>query len=116
MDGLSTTIVDPLHQSFSDLLSVLDNAGEVSFRTVTDENFRRLLLLAVASYFEHRMTESVLTFVKSATNGNVLVATVVRNKAVSRQYSTWFQWDVRNANSFFGLFRSDVRNFMERKV
>lgn len=115
MDG-APTIVDRLHQSFADLLSVLDNVGEVSLRTVADENFRKSLLLAVASYFEHRMTESVLTFVKDATNGNVLVAELVRNKAVSRQYHTWFQWDARNANSFFGLFGSDFRKFMKRKV
>ena len=64
MDGSPITIVDRLYQNFADLLSALDNAGEVSLRTVADENFRKSLLLAVASYFERRMTETVLTFVK----------------------------------------------------
>jgi hypothetical protein len=27
-----------------------------------------------------------------------------QNKAVSRLYHTYFQWDKKNANSFFGLF------------
>ena len=50
------------------------------------------------------------------TNSNVLVGEIVRNKAVSRQYHTWFQWNARNANSFYGLFGSDFRKFMKRKV
>lgn len=38
------------------------------------------------------------------------------NKAVSRQYHTWFQWKESNANSFFGLFEKDFRDFMKNKV
>ena len=34
------------------------------------------------------MTDTVLSFVEHATNGNVLVALLVRKKAVSRQYHT----------------------------
>lgn len=85
-------------------------------QAVADENFRKSLLLAAASYFERRMTETVLSFVEEPTNPNVLVAALVRNKAVSRQYRTWFQWETGNANSFFGLFGSDFRVFMKRRV
>lgn len=110
------TVVDRLHENFAGLLAVLDKAGEVSLRAVADENFRKSLLLAAASYFERRLTETVLSFVEEATNHNVLVAALVRNKAVSRQYHTWFQWDKNNANSFFGLFGNDFRDFMKQRV
>lgn len=113
---MPATVVDDLHESFAGLLSVLDEAGEVSLRAVADENFRKSLLLAAASYFEHRMTDTVMSFVEDATNRNVLVAALVRNKAVSRQYHTWFQWEGSNANSFFGLFGSDFRDFMRQRV
>ena len=116
MNVVPSTVVDQLHENFTYLLSVLDNAGELSLRTVADDNFRKSLLLAATSYFERRMTETVLTFVEDATNRNVLIAALVRNKAVSRQYHTWFQWTGSNANSFFGLFGSDFRDFMKRKV
>lgn len=115
-NGVPATVVDLLHENFAGLLGVLDEAGEVSLRAVADENFRKSLLLAAASYFERRMTETVLSFVGDATNGNVLVAALVRNKAVSRQYHTWFQWDTGNANSFFGLFGNDFRDFMKRRI
>ena len=110
------TVVDRLHENFADLLAVLDEAGEVSLRAVADENFRKSLLLAAASYFERRMTETVLAFVEAATNRNVLVTALVRNKAVSRQYHTWFQWGTNNANSFFGLFGNDFRDFMKQRI
>lgn len=116
MNGSPSTVVDQLHQDFVGLLSVLDDVGEVSLRTVADENFRKSLLLAAASYFERRMTETVLMFVEEATNRNKLVAELVRNKAVSRQYHTWFQWDQNNANSFYRLFGSDFLAFMKHKI
>ena len=110
------TVVDRLHENFADLLAVLDKAGEVSLRAVADENFRKSLLLAAASYFERRMTETVLSFIEDTTNRNVLVVALVRNKAVSRQYHTWFQWGTNNANSFFGLFGNDFRDFMKQRI
>ena len=60
MEGVPSTVVDRLHESFAYLLAVLDDAGELSLRTVADENFRKSLLLAATSYFERRMTETVL--------------------------------------------------------
>jgi hypothetical protein len=116
VNGASPTVVDRLHEDFAGLLAVLDGAGEVSLRTVADENFRKSLLLAAASYFERRMTESVLTFVEEATNRNGLIAALVRNKAVSRQYHTWFEWKGSNANSFFGLFGNGFRDFMKARI
>lgn len=116
MDGAPATVVDELHESFAGLFSVLDAAGAVSLRAVADENFRKSLLLAAASYFEQRMTDTVMSFVDHATNGNVLVASLVRRKAVSRQYHTWFDWNSGNANSFFGLFGDSFRNFMKQRV
>ncbi len=114
MEGVPSTVVDRLHESFAYLLAVLDDAGELSLRTVADENFRKSLLLAATSYFERRMTETVLAFVEEATNRNALIVVFVRNKAVSRQYHTWFQWKESNANNFFGL--QDFLDFMKRRV
>ena len=113
---MPSTVVDVLHEDFIALLSVLDEADEVSLRAVADDNFRKSLLLAAASYFERRMTEIVLSFVEDATNRNLLVTALVRNKAVSRQYHTWFDWKASNANRFFQLFGGDFGDFMKRKT
>ena len=80
------TVVDRLHENFAGLLTVLDKAGRGFVAACRGREFRESLLLAAASYFERRMTETVLSFVEEATNRNVLVAAAVcANKAVSRQ-------------------------------
>ena len=113
---MASTVVDRLRGEFAGLIAVLDKAGEISLRSTADDNLRKALLLAAASHFEHRITEEVLFFVSETTNDHGLTTSLVRNKAVSRQYHSWFNWDAKNANSFFALFGEEFRNFMKNKV
>ena len=53
---------------------------------------------------------------RTSSNGNLLIEEFVNNKAISRQYHTLFQWESGNANSFFGLFGSDFKTYMKKKV
>lgn len=109
------TIVEQLHEQFSDIVDQID-AQEITLRMTAEDNFRKSLLLSAASYFEMRITESLMEIVDSSTNGNPLIEEFVRNKAISRQYHTFFRWDASNANSFFGLFGPGFRSYMETKV
>ena len=113
---MSATVVDRLHREFSDLVGVLESAGELSLRSVADDNLRKSLLMASASYFERRMTEAVLEFVAAVTADGHILTWLVRNKVVSRQYHTWFDWDKKNVNSFFGLFGVDFLESMKNSV
>ncbi len=64
---MSKTIVERLYEDFSNMLAFLEEKGEVSWANVTNENFRKVLLIAAASHFEQSMTDIVLNFVKQAT-------------------------------------------------
>ena len=101
---LPVTVVDRLHDEFVALVTFLDSANEVSHRSVADENFRKALLLAAASYFEYRMSREIVDFVEEVTSKEHVVGWLVKKKAVARQYHTWFDWNARTANQFFGLF------------
>lgn len=98
------TVVDRLYGEFKSLVSYLEQGNEISFRNTVDENFRKALLLAAASYFEHRITNDILEFAREMSNENELLLSFVKNKAVSRQYHSYFDWESANANKFFGLF------------
>jgi hypothetical protein len=113
---MSATVVDRLHSEFTDLVSVLDSAGEPSLRSVAEDNLRKSLLMAAASFFERRMSEAVLAFVAAVTADGHVLTWLVKNKAVSRQYHTWFDWERKNANSFFGLFGADFQECMKKCV
>ena len=97
------TGVDGIHEEFSELLQFLSDSHEISFRTFVEGHFKKLLLLAAASYFERRLTEFIIDFAKERIEGDTLVSLIER-KVVSRQYHTWFDWKAKNANQFFKLF------------
>lgn len=110
------SVVDRLHTEMKDLISLLDAAGEISMRSVADDNFRKALLLATASYFEHKITQEVIIYVRECANSNPLIDEFVQNRAISRQYHTWFDWKEKNANQFYGLFGKEFKDYMKATV
>lgn len=111
------TVVDGIYEDFCTLVAYLDAGQEISLRSSADENFRKALLLATASYFEHKICDDLVLFAaESSCNCQVLV-NFLRNKAIERQYHTFFGWkEARNANSFFGLFGDDFKQHMKGLV
>src|SRR4051812_11488074 len=93
--------VDRIHREFTELIGFLTTHGEVSLQSAVDDSFRKILTISAASYFEHRLTAIVTDFVAEIASPDVMVSALVRNKAISRQYHTWFTWDASNANTFF---------------
>jgi len=111
-----STAVDKLHEEFTALIALLDAQNEPSLRASVDDNFRRSLLLAAASYFESRMVACVLLFAEEVTGANIMLTEFVRIKGIERQYHSWFEWKDNNAIKFFSLFGSDFKSFMKAKV
>lgn len=107
--------VDRLYEESSSVIKAL-GGGEPSLAIAAADNFRKALVLASASYFEYRVSSCVLDFVHECAKGNDLVVGFVKNKAISRQYHTWFKWDDSNANQFFGLFGSAFKQAMTERV
>ena len=58
----------------------------------------------------------MLQLVSTHASGRDLIVEFVRNKAVERQYHTYFNWDRGNANAFFALFGEGFKGHMERRV
>lgn len=108
----------PVDRLYDESVSVIHTLGisELSLAVAAGDSFRKALILAAASYFEHRVSSCVLEFVDERANGSGLVVAFVKNKAVSRQYHTWFKWDDTNANQFFGLFGSDFKQKMVDRI
>jgi hypothetical protein len=108
------TAIDGLYEDAKAITKTL--GAELSLQVVVGDNFRKVLLLAAASYFEHQVSTTVLDFVHEQSGGSELVTNFVKNKAIARQYHTWFSWNDGNANQFFGLFGTDFRTEMISRV
>ena len=106
---MADTIIDSLYKEFTDLLSFLDKAKEISLRSTVDVTFKKTLALSAASYFEDEIRKLLLKFVDESSNSNNLLISFVRNKAIARQYHTYFDWRGKNANSFFSLFGDEFK-------
>lgn len=110
------TIIDRLYDDNRALLEYLNKAGEVSLASLVNEGFRKALALSAASYFESLIQDAIVRVVDQCTGGAGGVLEFVKNKAVERQYHTYFDWDRRNANKFFGLFGAGFKEFMTKKI
>ena len=112
---MKRTKVDQLYQDFQEILLLLDQA-EASLLLTAEEAFRKNLLVSAASYFEREIKGHIVRLVEKSSRGNETIVAFVRNKAIERQYHTYFQWEQRNANSFFGLFGEGFKSFMVERV
>lgn len=110
----SHTPIDRIYKELGGAIEALRKFGEVSALVMVEDHARKALLLSVASHFEHKLTGH-LKQLSSMTKNPLLTEFVIR-KAISRQYHTLFNWEGKNANSFFALFGSDFKQRMEVKV
>lgn len=108
------TIVEILYKDFEEIKEFLIENGQTSYSSTADNNFKKNILLASASYFESKVSKFIEEY--SNENSNELISNLVLKKAVSRQYHTYFNWDGKNANQFFGLFGSGFKEFMNDKI
>jgi hypothetical protein len=84
------TAIDRLYNEATSTIALLQRHSELSLEVSASDHFRKALLLAAASYFENRVSNAVLDFVRERANGSPLIENFVRNKAVARQYHSWF--------------------------
>jgi hypothetical protein len=98
-----------MYRDHAELIAYLDHEVQPTFRSLVDDNFKKSLTLAAASYFEHELTKILLEFCNIVSHGHPELTAFVRAKAVERQYCTYFNWDSRNANNFFGLFGREFK-------
>lgn len=101
-----------------DLDEVLDFllANEPSLATRASAALVKALVLAGASEIEVDFQQHLIDYYVELTGDAMHAAAFVEKKAVKRQYHTYFSWDKKNANQFFGLFGATFAAAMAQKV
>lgn len=105
-----TNVVDRLHGEFADLRDFLKASNGDEFLSTVEGYLPRTMLLAVASYFEGRLSEEVQRLAAEQAGDRHVLTWLVRNKVVRRQYHTWFSWDARNVNTFLSMFGQEFKD------
>lgn len=109
-------IVDTLYNDITSLIDFLQNNSEISLRSFSDSNLRKNLLLASASYYENEVQRLLEEFTMGKTSNCDALVSFFKNKAIKRQYHTYFNWEARNVNSFLGLFGDDFKDLFNDKT
>lgn len=111
------TIIDQQYESGSALIIYLKAQQELTLSIEAENNFGKNILLSTASYFENEITETIIEFAKTHSNNDELIISIIKIKAVKRQYHTYFDWEKgTNANIFFSLFGDNFKNIMSKRV
>jgi len=105
-------LVDSLKQEHDAIVQFLREQGEPSFVIAMESTASKVLLLAGASHLEQELQQVLSDFYDEVTQSNPRAVEFVMNKAVKRQFHTYFKWDSANANEFFGLFGVEFKNLV----
>jgi len=118
------TVVDIIHQEYSSIIEYLNESNQPSLVSDINRHFKKVLLLSTASYFEHEIQEILIIFVATKSNNNPMLISLLKNKAITQQYHTYFDWGEKNnpdkprknANKFFSLFGVDFKEEMNKII
>lgn len=103
-----TTIIDTRYEEIKRTLYYLSKAASGDLYQFNIDNFRKVLLISVASYFEEQVTMILQTFIENATQIRALQKFTI-TQSVNRKYHTWFNWEAKNANQFWGYFGEEFK-------
>lgn len=109
-------MVEKLSGEYSAIAKYLEENSEISFLNSLESMTPKVLLLAGASHLEQLIQEVILNYYRAITSHNEMAVSFVKNKAVTRQYHTYFQWTASNANNFFALFGEEFKTQMKERV
>lgn len=108
-DVMQETIVDAVYTQNKNIIDYLVEQKEVSFQLDMDNKLKKVLIVSTASYFETKISNLLLAFFGIKSNGNQEIVSFLKNKAISRQYHSYFDWDKSNINKFLSLFGEEFK-------
>jgi len=107
--------INKLYNDFENLKNYLLENKELDYLNTVEKQFTKNLIISSASFLESYMQDILTNFVESTSN-HQLITSFFKNKAISRQYHTYFDWNSKNANNFLGLFGIDFRDTTKAKI
>ena len=108
--------ITSLKEEYSELKEFCEQNNQLSFAMYIDNTYKKSLLLSAASFLEASITKSIHDYVHTKSRQTAELVAFVDNKAIKRQYHTFFNWEGNNANQFFGLFGEDFKLRARREI
>jgi hypothetical protein len=97
-----STAIDRLVERQDAVLTFLRDSSQLSMALDFEDSYKKLLIMACGSLFETHLVNHICDFARVAADPRI--AELVKNKALSRQYHTLFNWEAANVNQFLSVF------------
>ncbi len=101
--------------NYYELKNYLIGNGQISLENNIENHLKKVMLLSCASYYENEIQRIIKEFI-DRNSKDEKVKNFVYNKAIARQYHTYFNWDGKNINSFLGLFGEEFKREISSKI
>lgn len=107
--------VEELKLSADSVKAFLTEKGEISLVVTAEDVWRKSVLIAAASHFEHELGKAIE---RSARRFEVPenFRSLIESKAVSRQFYSYFDFSSSNTNRLFTSFGSACKDRAEFKI
>lgn len=107
--------VEELKLSADSVKDFLTSKGEISLVVTAEDVWRKSLLIAAASHFEHELGKAIE---RSANRCDVPpnFRSLIEAKAITRQFYTYFDFKSSNTNKLFMMFGLLCKERAEKKI
>lgn len=108
--------IESLYKEYEELIEFCRANGQISFEMYINDTYKKSLLLSAASYFETIIIKIIHDFAEGKSRKNLSLVSFIDNKALKRQYHTFFDWDGNNTNQFLGLFGDKFKQEAKKQI
>ncbi|HIE5513219.1 MULTISPECIES: HEPN domain-containing protein [Stenotrophomonas] len=107
--------VEELKLSADSIKNFLTEKGEISLIVTAEDVWRKSVLIAAASHFEHELGRAIE---RSASRQEIpeYFRSLIESKAISRQFYSYFDFDSSNTNKLFRTFGPTCKSKAESKI
>lgn len=108
--------INALRSEYDELIEFCRSNNQVSFELYINDTYKKALLLSAASFFESILMRTIHDFADNRSHHNPEVVAFLDNKALKRQYHTFFNWDSNNTSQFLGLFGDTFKLTARKRI
>lgn len=110
------SVIDQYYSECRALLDVINDSNDISTANMAEALIQKHLTICIASHFEAILCDAIVNYYTTISNEHTPAVSFLKSKAIKRQYHTWFDWKVPNANAFFSLFGQEFRQYMNSRI
>ena len=87
------TKIKALNDEYNELIEFFRANQQVSFEMYINDTYKKSLLLSAASFFEDTIIMAIHNYAAVTSQQNDALVAFIDNKALKRQYHTFFSWE-----------------------